>query len=294
MKAVKVSHQPGHARQRLFATSFGVSVLIHGLVIGWMLSGSGSARSLLSDVPSFHTVSLVDAPGSILPPEPESQPQAIAEPAPAAKPKPVEEPEKPAAVETRVKKPAPAKASVKKPAPTQTSVRKPGPAAPKVAAAQPKAAPAPKATAKPRSPAGRNSPQAAARAQQAIANMRRAQARVQGTSTNQAPGGIAARMSDIRKQAYIERVRARIINAWRLPMPSKMAQGLQARVLLTIDHEGQVIRYELIGPSGSQPFDTSLQRAVQASLPLPPLPEDIGRDSPIQEFEFRFTLPASS
>ena len=294
MKAVKVSHQPGHARQRLFATSFGVSVLIHGLVIGWMLSGSGSARSLLSDVPSFHTVSLVDAPGSILPPEPESQPQAIAEPAPAAKPKPVEEPEKPAAVETRVKKPAPAKASVKKPAPTQTSVRKPGPAAPKVAAAQPKAAPAPKATAKPRSPAGRNSPQAAARAQQAIANMRRAQARVQGTSTNQAPGGIAARMSDIRKQAYIERVRARIINAWHLPMPSKMAQGLQARVLLTIDREGQVIRYELIGPSGSHPFDTSLQRAVQASLPLPPLPEDIGGDSPVQEFEFRFTPPASS
>ena len=294
MKAVKVSHQPGHARQRLFATSFGVSVLIHGLVIGWMLSGSGSARSLLSDVPSFHTVSLVDAPGPILPPEPESQPQAIAEPAPAAKPKPVEEPKKPAAVETRVKKPAPAKASVKKPAPTQTSVRKPRPAAPKVAAAQPKAAPAPKATAKPRSPAGRNSPQAAARAQQAIAAMRRAQAGVQGTSTNQAPGGIDARMSDIRKQVYVERVRARIINAWRLPMPSKMAQGLQARVLLTIDHEGQVIRYELIGPSGSQPFDTSLQRAVQASLPLPPLPEDIGRGSPLQEFEFRFMLPTSS
>ena len=334
MKAVKVSHQLGHARQTLFATSFGVSVLIHGLVIGWMLSGSGSARSLLSDVPSFHTVSLVDAPGSILPSEPESQPQAIAEPAaipeamsdaamqnvepetvvpplqakqatevpeasveppaPAAKPKPVEEPEKPSVVETRVKKPAPAKASVKKPAPTQTSAGKPAPAAPKVAAAQPKEAPAPKATAKPRSPASRNSPQAAARAEQAIANMRRAQARVQGTSTNQAPGGIAARMSDIRKQAYVERVRARIINAWRLPMPSKMAQGLQARVLLTIDREGQVIRYELIGPSGSQPFDTSLQRAVHASLPLPPLPEDIGGGSPVQEFEFRFTLPASS
>ena len=334
MKAVKVSHQMGHARQTLFATSFGVSVLIHGLMIGWMLSGSGSARSLLSGVPSFHTVSLVDAPGSILPLEPESQPQAIAEPAaipeamsdatvqnvepetvvpppqakqateipeasveppaPAAKPKPVEEPKKPSAVETRDKKPAPAKASVKKPAPTQTSARKPAPAAPKVAAAQPKAAPAPKTTAKPRSPASRNSPQAVARAQQAIANMRRAQARVQGTTANQAPGSIAARMSDIRKQAYVERVRARIINAWHLPMPSKMAQGLQARVLLTIDREGQVIRYQLIGPSGSQTFDTSLQRAVQASLPLPPLPEDIGEDSPVQEFEFRFTPRASS
>ena len=73
MKAVHVSPQPGHAGQTLFATSFGVSLLIHGLVIGWMLSGSGSARSLLSDAPSFHTVSLVDAPVI--------EPQAIAEPA---------------------------------------------------------------------------------------------------------------------------------------------------------------------------------------------------------------------
>ena len=305
-----------------------VSLLIHGLVIGWMLSGSGSARSLLSEVPSFQTVSLVDAPvefepqaiaepsaipevmsdvtvqnvepEAVVPPPQAKQatevPEASVEPpAPAAKPKPVEAPLKPSVVETRTEKPAPAKASAKRPAPTQTSARKPAPATPKVAAAQPKAAPAPKTTAKPRSPASRNSPQAAARAQQTIANLRRAQAaRVEGTTANQVPGGIAARMSDIRKQAYVERVRARIINAWRLPMPSKMAQGLQARVLLTIDREGQVIRYELIGPSGSQPFDTSLQRAVQASLPLPPLPEDIGRDNPVQEFEFRFTLPASS
>ena len=292
MKAVKVSHQPGHARQRLFATSFGVSVLIHGLVIGWMLSGSGAARSLLSDVPSFHTVSLVDAPGSNLPPEPESQPQAIAKPAPAAKPKSVEEPEKPAAVETRVKKPAPAKASVKKPAPTQTSVRKPAPAAPKVAAAQPKAAPAAKATAKPRSPAGRNSPQAAARAQQAVANMRRAQARVQGTSTNQTHSSIAARMQNIQLQAYQGIVQARITKAWHLPMMKKTAQALQAVALLIIDREGQVIRYQLTTSSGNRPFDDALKRAVRASSPLPPLPEFFPGD--ILEAEIHFTPPASS
>ncbi len=332
MKAVKVSHQMGHARQTLFATSFGVSVLIHGLVIGWMLSGSGSARSLLSDVPSFHTVSLVDAPGSILPPEPESQPQAIAKPAaipgamsdatvqnvepetvvpppqakqatevpeasveppaPAAKPKPVEEPEKPSVVETRVKKPAPAKASVKKPAPTQTSARKPAPAAPKVAAAQPKAAPVPKATAKPRSPASRNSPQAAARAQQAITNMRRAQARVQGTSTNQTHSSIAARMHNIQLQAYQGIVQARITKAWHLPMMKKTAQALQAVALLTIDREGQVIRYQLITSSGNRPFDDALKRAVRASSPLPPLPEAFLGE--ILEAEIHFTPPASS
>ena len=330
MKAVNVSYQPGHARQTLFVTSFGVSLLTHGLVIGWMLSGSGSARSLLSEVPSFQTVSLVDAPGSILPLE--SEPQAIAEPAsipetmpaaavqnvepeavvpppqakraaevpeasveppaPAVKPKPIEATERPSIVETKVRKPEPAKASVKKSAPTQTSARKPTPAAPKVAAVQPKAAPAPEAVAKPRSPASRNSPQAAARAQQAIANMRRAQARVQGTGTNQTQSNIAARMQDIQLQAYQGRVQALITQALHLPMMRKTAQALQAVALLTIDREGQVLRYQLLRSSGSQPFDASLQRAVQASSPLPPLPETFPGET--LEAEIHFTPPASS
>ena len=77
MKAVHVSPQAGRAGQTLFASSFGVSLLVHGLVIGWMLSGSGSARSLLSDASSFHTVSLVDGPALSA----EIEPQVIAEPA---------------------------------------------------------------------------------------------------------------------------------------------------------------------------------------------------------------------
>ena len=329
MKAAHVPHQLGHTSQTLFVTSFGVSLLVHGLVFGWMLSGSGSARPLLSDVPAFHTVSLVDAPGPTLPPETElsvPEPQAIAEamsaatvqnvvpetvvppppakqatevpeasvepPSPAAKPKPIEEPERPSVVETQVKKPEPAKASVKKPAPTKTAARKPTPATPKIAVAQPKATPAPKATTKPRSSVSRNSPQAAARAQQTIANIRRAQARVQGTTVNQTHSSMAARMQNIQLQAYQGRVRARIIAAWRLPMMRKTAQTLQAVALLTIDREGQVIRYQLTRSSGSPPFDASLQRAVQASSPLPPLPETFPGE--ILEAEIHFTPPASS
>ena len=326
MKTTQASYQPGHTGQPLFTTSFGVSLLIHGLVIGWMLSSSGSARSLLSDVPPFHAVSLVDAPG------PAPQPQAIAEPAaipevmgaaamqnavpeavvappqakqatevpeasveppaPVAKPRPVEEPQRPSVVETQVKKLEPAKASVKKPAPARTFARKPAPVAPKVAVTQPKSAPAPKVVAQPRSPASRNSPQAAVRAQEAIAAMRQAQARAQGTNTMQARGGIISRMQDIQMQAYYARVRALIANAWHLPMMQKTAQTLQAVALLTIDREGQVLRYQLLRSSGSQPFDASLRRAVQAASPLPPLPETFPEE--VLEFELNFTPPASS
>ena len=324
MKAVQVSRQPGRAGQTLFATSFGVSLLVHGLVIGWMLSGSGAARSLLAAAPSFHAVSLVDAPVAF-------EPQAIAEPAampevvtaapvrnvvpetavappqakqatdvpeasvepaaPAAKPEPIEAPQSRPVVETRISKPEPAKASARKAAPTETAARKPTPAAPRVAAAQPPAA-APRAALKPRAPASRNSPQAAARAQQTIANLRRAQARLQGTSTIQARGGIAAQMQNIQMQAYYGRVRARITDAWQLPMMQQTAQTLQAVALLTVDREGRMIRYELLTSSGSPAFDASLRRAVRASLPLPELPETFPEET--LEFEFHFEPPASS
>lgn len=324
MKAVHVSRQPGHAGQTLSATSCGVSLLVHGLVIGWMLSGSGSARSLLSDVPSFHAVSLVDAPvafepqsiaapaampevvtaapaRSVVPETAVAPPQAkqatevpeasVEPPAPAAKPEPIAEPQRRPVVEARIRKPEPAKASVRKAAPTEAPARKPTPAAPRVAAVQPPATPAPKAAA-PRTPASRNSPQAAARAQQAIANLRRAQALAQGTSTIQARGGIAAQMQNIQMQAYYGRVQALITDAWQLPMMQKTAQTLQAVALLTIDREGRMIRYELLRSSGSPPFDASLRRAVQASLPLPELPETFPEE--VLEFEFHFTPPASS
>ena len=328
MKTVQASYQLGHTGQTLFTTSFGISLLIHGLVIGWMLSGSGGrSHALLADSAAFQMVSLVDAPGPARLPEsapsvPELQPRAIPEvvsavavqnvvpetavsspqakqamevpeasvapPAPALKP--VEEPEIPSVVETQVKKPEPAKAPVKKPAPIQTSDRKPPPAVPKATAAQPKAAP--KAVAKPRSPAGRNSPQAAAHAEQTIANLRRAWARAQGTSTVQARGGIVASMQDIQLKAYKGRVQAVITQALHLPMMKKAAQALRAVALLTIDREGQVIRYQLLTSSGNQPFDASLQRAVQASSPLPPLPETYSDE--ILEVELHFTPPASS
>lgn len=325
MKATQTSYQPGHTGQPLFTTSFVVSLLIHGLVIGWMLSGSGSARSLLS-VSSFHTVSLVDAPGPELQPQVIAEPAAVPEvmgaaamqnvvpeavvappqakqamevpeasvepPAPVAKPRSIEEPQRPSVVETQVKKLEPAKASVKKLAPAKTSARKPAPAAPKVAVAQPKSAPAPKVVAQPRSPASRNSPQAAARAEEAIAAMRKAQARAQGTGAMQVRGGIVSRMQDIQKQAYKGRVQARITNAWRLPMMQETAQTLHAEVLLIIDREGQLIRYQLIRSSGSPPFDDSLERAVRASLPLPPFPETFLGET--REFEMHFTPPASS
>jgi TonB family protein len=336
MKAAHVSHQLGHASQSLFATSLGASVIVHGLVITWMLSGHGPSRAFLTDLPAFHSVSLVNAPGSTPPAEPvasvpEPEPQTIPEPAavpeavnpaavrnvvpetavqppqakqatevpeasvepptPVAKPKPVEVPERPSVVETQVQQPKPVKATERKPAPTPASGSRPTPSPPEVTATQPTPAPTPAVTAQPRPPASRNSPQAAERAREAIKNLR-ARSGTEGTGTNQSPGGVQPGLQDVLMRTYKQRVRARIINAWHLPIPGKIAQGLQAVVLLTIDREGQVIRYELTRSSNNPSFDASLHRAVQASSPLPELPETF--EGEILEAEIYFTPPASS
>ena len=93
-------------------------------------------------------------------------------------------------------------------------------------------------------------------------------------------------------RTYKQRVRALIIRALHLPMMQKTAQALEAIALLTIDREGQVIRYELTRSSGNRSFDDSVHRAVQASSPLPPLPETYPGE--ILEAEIYFTPPASS
>ena len=328
MKPAHGSHPLAHAGQSLFASSLGASVIVHALVIAWMLSGSGPSRAPLVDLPAFHSVSLVNAPGPAPPAEPvasvpEPEPQAVPEavavpaavnpapvrneapepvvqppeaaqpaevseasvepPAPAASPKPVEVPETPVAVDTPAQPPKPARATEARPAPTPTLSA--------VAAAQPETGTPPPVAAPPRVPASRNSPEAAARAREAIQNLR-ARTGPQGTGAEAATGGGQPDFQDRQMMTYQLRVRDKITQALHLPMIQQRAQNLRAVALLTIDREGRLIRYEMTQSSGDPSFDASVHRAVQASSPLPPLPETYSDE--ILEAEIHFTPPASS
>ena len=140
-------------------------------------------------------------------------------------------------------------------------------------------------------PAGRNSPEDAARAREATEDLR-ALPGTEGVGADQPPGGVQPGLQEIRMRTYKQRVRALIMRALHLPMMQRTAQALEAIALLTIDREGQVIRYELTRSSGNMSFDASVHRAVQASSPLPPLPETYSGE--ILEAEIFFTPPESS
>jgi TonB family protein len=93
-------------------------------------------------------------------------------------------------------------------------------------------------------------------------------------------------MQTIRLQAYQERIRELIIDAWILPLSEGTARTLQATALLTINRQGEVMRFELLQPSGNKQFDESLLRAMKKASPLPALPEDFS--GPLLEVEIHF------
>ncbi|MDE0205055.1 MAG: TonB family protein [Candidatus Tectomicrobia bacterium] len=338
MKSAQVSHQLGHAGPSLFASSLVASLFVHGLVMAWMLSGSGSVPALPTDLPAFHSVSLVDAPGSTPPTEPvakvsETEPRAIPDavavpeapdlatvrkavpetvvqppqakpakevagisvepPVPVSRPKPVEVPERPPVITTQVQQPEPVKPSEKRPvpAPTPTSAGSPVQSPTREVAPQSEAAPEINVADASTEPASRNSPEDAARARAAIENLR-SLTDTEGIGVDPRQGGVQLGPQEIRLRTYTQRVRVLIIRALHLPMMQKTAQALEAIALLTIDREGQVIRYELTKSSGNRSFDASVHRAVQASSPLPPLPETYPDE--ILEAEIYVTPPASS
>jgi colicin import membrane protein len=98
--------------------------------------------------------------------------------------------------------------------------------------------------------------------------------------------GLGGGISRVRLQAYQDRVREKVAEAWILPMPREEARKLQATAFLMVSREGQVARLQIIQTSGNPLFDDSLMRAIKQASPLPPLPEDY--QGTFLEIEMRF------
>jgi TonB family protein len=90
----------------------------------------------------------------------------------------------------------------------------------------------------------------------------------------------------VRLLAYQERLRAKIIETWILPLSAEQTRDLQATAQFQVTRNGQVVQLELVKPSGNTLFDASLLRAIRRASPLPALPDDYPLD--VLEVEMRF------
>lgn len=300
------------------ATSCVLSVIIHALLILVVISGSWLWGSPVYSKPSAYVVALVDAPLSLDQPTPAmEEPQRpttqekIQPDAPVKSPQVSPEP-------MRVSKPVPKKAAVvpKKKTEAVKPAAKPVKKAQGMAlpAKQDKKAPAP-AKQRPAPPKRAAKPQTASSSevQSDIARLRQRQVRQEAQRqrheqaqrqaaeqrvaalrtrmTQDATAGatmeMATGMQRIRLQAYQDRVREKIIDAWILPLPPEEAQALQATALLLVRRTGEVEQLKLVQSSGNSLFDASLMRAIQRAVPLPVLPDDYPGE--LLEVEMRFS-----
>lgn len=97
---------------------------------------------------------------------------------------------------------------------------------------------------------------------------------------------IAAAPEDLARSHYEAQLRGRIESVWHRPAGT---EERKAEITLTLDRAGRVIAAAASAPSGSEEFDRSLLRAVQAASPFPPVPESLAKTG--GEFKFVFPQP---
>jgi TonB family protein len=290
-----------------FVMSFLFSTVVHAILIGAVAAGTWLWGIPTYYKPSAYTVSLVDAPLVLQPPEPavgKPPPPVPQKEAPPAVPVPAAKPTSKSVTAVVEKPPAPAKAPVpaKEQAPEMTlpapSDKPTPPAKPRPERSQ-RAAPPRTATAteirsqiarlRERQARQEEERERLEKVQRRTAEQRIAALREQVTSGEgtEVTTGTATGLQRIRLQAYQERVREKIIDAWILPLPPEEAHNLQAIALLFVSREGQIERLEIVQPSGHPLFDASLQQAIQRAVPLPALPDDYPGER--LEVEMRFS-----
>jgi len=223
--------------------SFTLHVLI--ALAATFLYLSGPPKSIL---PPYYQVKLVDQPMEVSPaPQAETPPAAPAAPAPVVKPKTVKAPAK----STKKAAPRHPKSASKKAAVPELSAQKP-----KSSVEQPK-------TAEPavvQPPAAAEGPAGAP------------------PSTSKSAEGVAVTtpQQDFKFSWYLVLVRDKIGQNWR---PPPDARDAKARVVFAINRSGWVGNVDLDADhsSGTFGFKQAAIRAIRASNPFPPLPEEFSK-----------------
>lgn len=283
------------------AASLLVSVTFHALAVLGIAVSSWWWSAPTLDTWNTHTVSLVDAPLSLR--QPPAPPKA-APPKASTPPKPVTKTRKPSQKPSKpevAKPPAPPKAPppapspkaalpAPKPKPKSPSRTKPAPAKP---APKPQVASSQEARsaidALRQRQAERMQEQERAEASRQQAASERVAALRDQLEQEETIGGaavVAAGVQRVRLMAYQDRVRAKIIETWILPLSEEQTRDLQATAQFQVTRNGNVEALELVKPSGNALFDASLLRAIRRASPLPALPADYLVD--VLEVEMRF------
>jgi TonB family protein len=274
MAAVAERLFPAGPKPREVWLTFGLSVLVHGLLIAGAVLVPRFQVGRYMTVPVSYTVNLVSAPPGESGGAPPAAPRAAVAPAPAP-PAPA-----PSARPTE-ELTLPGRRPAAKPAPAPEPSLRP-PSLPAKEIARPAVpAPAPPARVTPVVP----QPGPAASAGAGAESARRSGVEVAGTARGAGSGAGAGGESAL--ASYLTLVDWKIQQQW-VPVGAPASPETVVVVRFRVLRSGQVRDVELETTSGSPSLDTSALRAVRQSLPLPPFPNLL--TEPWLDLRYRFVM----
>lgn len=109
--------------------------------------------------------------------------------------------------------------------------------------------------------------------------------------SSDANGGIILLPFDIREKGvadWANAVLARIERNWIIPTAGRLAFSGRVQITLTIERQGSRRKLVIDDSSVPQPLTLAALHAVQASLPLPPIPENVAGESLAFTFIFSY------
>jgi TonB family protein len=89
---------------------------------------------------------------------------------------------------------------------------------------------------------------------------------------------------------WTQNILARIERNWIIPTMAKVGQTGQVQITLTVDHSGNSLSLSVGKSSSQELLDQAALNAMKASLPFPPLPEDISPPSFVFYFIFTYNV----
>ncbi|MBD3232949.1 MAG: TonB family protein [candidate division Zixibacteria bacterium] len=100
-------------------------------------------------------------------------------------------------------------------------------------------------------------------------------------------GGIQIDGANFQSSYYINLIFSKIRSRWRNPVRSEGI--LETTVYFNVDRSGRISNADIESPSGVGSFDQSALRAILASDPLPPLPQEFSGDNIGIHLKFEYT-----
>lgn len=91
------------------------------------------------------------------------------------------------------------------------------------------------------------------------------------------------------ESTYFDVVLERVRTYWELPKWLR-DQNRAAKVMVYLDSQGRLKRFEFVQPSGSEPFDSEVRRTLQAAAPFPVPPGGISSEISKQGILLGFPL----